>query len=118
VPVSQPTTEPAVSTAATAAAIPAADSKTLEKAMRTVSLRWTPPAKRENGAALSINEIHRYEIIASPVTGGQSRVYIVKDTGSSSYTIRNLEPVAYEFHIVAVDKQGLSSKPSASVVLK
>jgi hypothetical protein len=118
VPVSQPATEPAASTAATAAAIPAAESTTPEKAMRTVSLHWTPPARRENGAALSINEIHRYEIIASPVTGGQSRVYIVKDTGSNNYTIRNLEPVAYEFHIVAVDKLGLSSKPSASVVLK
>ncbi len=83
-----------------------------------MKLRWTPPAKRENGVALSINELHRYEIIASPIGGGQSLVFIVKDTGSNTYTIQDLEQGAYEFRIVAVDKIGLSSKPSASVILK
>ena len=83
-----------------------------------MKLRWTPPAKRENGVALAINEIHRYEIIASPVSGGKSLVFIVNDARINSHTIKGMEPGAYEFRIVAVDRLGLSSKPSDAVVLK
>ncbi len=84
---------------------------------RSVKLSWIPPSNRENGVALSMKEINRYEIIASPVGGGKSLVFIVNDAGTNSYTAHNLEQQSYEFRIVAVDSRGLSSKPSASVVL-
>jgi hypothetical protein len=88
------------------------------KIPRTVKLRWTAPSSRENGAALSTHDLNRYEIIASPVGGGKSLVFLVGDAKATSYTIQGLEQGTYEFRIIAVDSHGLSSKPSTSVIVK
>jgi outer membrane biosynthesis protein TonB len=89
---------------------PAPDKIQAANISRTVKLRWTAPSSRENGVAFSTNDLNRYEIIASPVGGGKSLVFLVGDAKATSYTIQGLEQGTYEFRIIAVDSQGLSSK--------
>ncbi|MGI9285457.1 MAG: fibronectin type III domain-containing protein [Pseudomonadales bacterium] len=77
----------------------------------SASLSWTIPKKRENGVALSISELNRYEIYYTS-DSGRSETIRVDNPAKSSLTITNLQADTYYFAMAAVDKDGIFSELS------
>lgn len=83
----------------------------------SLTFSWTKPNTRTSGASLSTGDLARYQIFATSVNGGSSRVFTVNDTNATSYKASSVAVGTYQVSMVAVDKQGMSSRPSNSVTV-
>ncbi len=83
----------------------------------SIKISWEVPSTRSTGETLPLSELARYEIYASPTAGGKTAVFVVTDPKATSYTISGLVKGKYYLNMVAVDKSGLSSKPSGTVTV-
>lgn len=86
-------------------------------AKSTIKLSWNPPTTRATGEAMPKSELNRYEIYASPKGGGRTSVFVISNPSTTSYTISGLPKGTYYLNMIAVDKSGLSSKPSSTVTV-
>ena len=83
----------------------------------SVKLSWKPPSTRATGEPLPLSDLTRYEIYASPKAGGKTSVFVISNPGTTSYTISGLAKGTYYLNMIAVDKTGLSSKPSGTITV-
>jgi hypothetical protein len=83
----------------------------------SVKLSWNPPSTRATGEPLPLSELNRYEIYASPKAGGNTSVFVISNPSNTSYTISGLAKGTYYLNMIAVDKTGLTSKPSSTVTI-
>jgi hypothetical protein len=105
VPAPQPIEKPASGTEPIAIPAP-------PPATRSVTLRWTPPATRENGDYLSLGEIGGYEIYYTGELSGKEGTFTVKNGSASNYKISSLSPDIYHFSMSAIDSRDVKSKLS------
>jgi fibronectin type 3 domain-containing protein len=98
---------------------PDADSGTTSGTGTTgsVQISWKIPDTRSTGETLPLSDLNRYEIYASPTAGGKTNVFIVTNPEATSYTLSGLAKGKYYLNMIAVDKAGLSSKPSPTVTI-
>lgn len=77
-----------------------------------VSLEWTIPAQRENGALLSASDLDGYiiEFVETSNPDSLDQTYI--EGGQVSSHSMSLPPGNYRFRVIAVDSNGLTSDPS------
>ncbi len=102
-PAPQPIEQPAPDTEPVAAPAPTT---------RSVTLKWNPPATRENGDYLSLGEIGGYEIYYAGELSGKEGKFSVNDGRASNYTISSLSPDIYHFSMSAIDSKDMKSKMS------
>jgi hypothetical protein len=79
---------------------------------RSVTLKWTPPATRENGAYLSLSEISSYEIYYAAELSGKESTLSISDASVSTYKVSSLPPDIYHFSMSAIDTKSVKSKMS------
>jgi hypothetical protein len=80
---------------------------------KTFNVAWTPPTKRIDGAALSIDEIGGYELYVIVDRGNADIIEIAPGTTTSKDITLTFAPSdiphIVSFGIIAVDKNGLKS---------
>lgn len=86
----------------------------------TVKLTWNPPTTRENGQALPLAELSKYQIIRTPQEpgkGGQIRELNAKVRTIPVKSLDVKQPICTTMHyaMVAIDTKGLKSKLSEVV---
>lgn len=104
-PAPEPTPQPAPDTEPAAKPTPA-------PVTRSVTLKWTAPATRENGAYLSLSEISSYEIYYAAELSGKESTLIISDGSVSTYKVSSLPPDIYHFSMSAIDTKDVKSKMS------
>lgn len=84
-----------------------------------LSVKWTIPATRENGQALTLSELSGYEIYyVLDGAGAVDKTILVNGGSVAIYKIANLAPGTYNIAISAVDSNGVKSALSGIVVVK
>jgi hypothetical protein len=83
----------------------------------SVKLSWKTPTTRTTGDTLSLEDIDRYEIFATPQSGGSSFVFVVENASTQTYTLSGLAQGTYEVNVITIDKSGLNSSPSNTVTV-
>jgi hypothetical protein len=76
----------------------------------SVTLEWTIPMQRENGDLLGASDLDGYIIEYSSKSGSVEQDY-VQGGQVNSHSI-TLPPGSYQFRVIAVDNNGLTSNPS------
>ncbi len=83
---------------------------------KTLQLSWQAPTQRTDGSALSMSEIGGYEITYIDSTNREFNITI-SDAAVTEYTLADLAPDTYEFHIFSYDQLNQVSPASASLTL-
>lgn len=81
----------------------------------SVNLSWTIPSARENGQALLMSELAKYEIYYVPDGAGAGTTIAVNGGSTVSYKVTGLAAGTYYFAISAIDTGGLKSALSSPV---
>lgn len=82
-----------------------------------VTVSWTAPTKRENGAALSPGEIDHFTLYPERSDGIAVDPIEIPATSESQYSrVYMLAPGTWTFRATATDKKGATSDASVAVV--
>lgn len=76
----------------------------------SVTLEWTIPMQRENGDLLGANDLDGFIIEYSSQSGSVEQEYV--QGGQVNSHLLTLPPGSYQFRVIAVDNNGLTSNPS------
>ncbi|MEL7310226.1 MAG: putative Ig domain-containing protein [Pseudomonadota bacterium] len=82
-------------------------------ALRSVTLNWTPPDRREDGTPL--DGLSGYRVYYGQVSGVYPNRRDISDGGISSATVDNLQPGTWYLAITSLDNNGLESELSNEV---
>ncbi|MEO1580974.1 MAG: putative Ig domain-containing protein [Pseudomonadota bacterium] len=82
-------------------------------ALRSVTLNWTPPTRREDGSPL--NGLSGYQVYYGQVSGVYPNRRSVNDGSISSFTLDSLQPGTWYVAITSIDNNGLESALSNEV---
>ena len=82
-------------------------------ALRSVTLNWTPPTRREDGSPL--NGLSGYRVYYGQVSGVYPNRRSVNDGAISSFTLDSLQPGTWYVAITSIDNNGLESALSNEV---
>lgn len=82
---------------------------------KTIKLSWTIPNIRENEAPLNAGDIVGYELFYTDDSGAVAGSILIDGEINTSLIITNFDNGNYTFSIVAIDKDGLTSKLSNAV---
>lgn len=85
-----------------------------ERSALSVTLSWTPPLAREDGAILKMADIGGYEIV-SERNNVQITSVTVSAANVTTHTFNDLSPADYAFSIYTYDNQNHISQPSEAV---
>ena len=79
-----------------------------------INLSWEAPTTRENGDSLPLSDIESYKLTVTYPDGSIGDINV--EPTETSYTIPIINgPGDYTFTILAVDTDGMESKPSESI---
>lgn len=80
----------------------------------SVTLNWTPPAQNEDGSQLT--DLAAYRIIWSRDGGAFGNSVRINNPSVTRYVVENLTPGSYEFVATAINRAGVESRFSNTVV--
>ena len=78
----------------------------------TVQVDWTSPTKREDGSELVRDEISGFVVSYGKNVEDMNFVISVDDPSATNTQITLTEPGMYYFSIIAIDVNGVESRPS------
>lgn len=76
----------------------------------SATLTWQPPTSRADGSTLT--NLAGYKVLWGTSRGNYSSSVRLTNAGITRYVVENLAPATYYFAVVAIDANGLESRPS------
>lgn len=86
-----------------------------EPVTRAIELQWDAPFEREDGSALSMDDIGGYEISFRREGATQFNTRVIDDSSVSTYLINDLEAGDYEIFIYTFDLNSVYSLASSII---
>lgn len=80
-------------------------------------LRWTAPLTREDGSSLKPGEIAEFRIYYRLRHQENFKVIRIESPATTSLSLAQMAPGAYEYAITTVDIEGLESRRSSPVTI-
>lgn len=85
-----------------------------QSAIGSITLSWQPPARNEDGSALT--DLSGYRIHLGQAPGFYDRVLVIDNPSVTTYVVENLVPGTYYIAATAVNERGVESRKSNIVV--
>lgn len=82
-----------------------------------ITLSWSTPNQRENGAHLPKGQIKGYEVGYAAIASGLSAPKAVNNNSATSYRFKQLPPDIYAFYVVTIDTNNLKSAPQFTAAI-
>ncbi len=85
--------------------------------LKDITLSWVVPTQREDGSALSLTDIQKYNIYYGTSALDLSSLVSVVDSSQKTYTFSDLVADTYYFNISTVTNDGIEGAKSATINL-